>query len=90
MVALSGHRGSITDLCFSSDDSLLVSSGTDTTVRLWDVTKKQPLATWEGHTGLVFGATFSYDDKLVATGSWDNTIRIWDVPSGKLLHELTR
>lgn len=37
IVELSGHRSFITDLCFTSDHRLLVSSSADGTVRLFDV-----------------------------------------------------
>src|SRR5207249_4843678 len=39
--ALTGHRGGITDLCFTSDDKHLISSGFDRTVRIWNVAKLQ-------------------------------------------------
>jgi WD40 repeat protein len=90
MAVLEGHSGSVTDLCFTSNDERLVSSGGDRTVRVWDVKERKQLSLWDGHTNLVFGATYSYDDKLVASGAWDGTVRIWEASSGKTLHTLTR
>jgi WD40 repeat protein len=90
IAVLAGHSGSVTDLCFTSDDQRLVSSGGDRTVRVWDVKEAKQLSLWEGHTSLVFGATYSSDDKLVATGAWDGTVRIWEASTGKTTHTLSR
>jgi WD40 repeat protein len=42
LAALIGHNGQILDLCFSDNGAMLVSAGTDGSVRLWDMRKLPP------------------------------------------------
>ncbi|PHN07831.1 WD40 domain-containing protein [Flavilitoribacter nigricans] len=40
-----GHKGEITGLAFSSDSKMMASGSTDGTVKLWDLTTRQEIAT---------------------------------------------
>jgi len=94
---LTGHTGAVWGLCAlssgdltgESDAYLLVSSGADGTIRIWDpVTGRQVGDPLTGHTGLVAGVYAvsggvnsdgrSTGRTLLATGGADGTIRIWD------------
>ena len=59
---------------------LLASGSDDETVRLWDVTSRQEIATLEGHTSDVNSVSFSPDGQT-PSGSDDETVRLWDVTS---------
>ncbi len=57
----------------------------DQTVRLWDATNGQLLATLSGHTGPVRSFAWSPDGQRLASVGNDNTIRLWDATNGQLL-----
>ena len=67
------------DMSFSPDGTALASGSDDGTVKLWDVTTHENIATLQGHTNWVYSVSFSPDGATLASGSWDGTIKLWDV-----------
>ena len=63
---------------FSPNSKLLATAGDDT-VRLWDVTSRQPAG--QPLTGRT--VSFSPDGKLLATAGVDDTVRVWRVTFGQ-------
>jgi len=76
------HDAAVTGAVFSSDGSRLLTWSEDTTARLWEVTRGEPLRAFM-HQGPVLGAIFSRDESRVLTWSDDNTARLWDVTEDK-------
>lgn len=72
-------------MAFSPDGTLLASSSSDKTVKLWDVSTGHEVFTFTGHTGEVHSVAFSPDGQWLASGSYDGTIKLWDVGTG---HEM--
>jgi WD40 repeat protein len=70
-------------MAISSDNHWLVTGGSDSVARLWDLTAKDPAANpvvLRGHGGSVDAVEISPDGHwLVTTGSFDNTARLWDL-----------
>lgn len=81
---LEGHTSGATCLVFSPDGALLASSSRDSTIRLWDVEKREsigePLAR---HRDGVPSVAFNCDGRLLASGSLDGTVILWDVSTGE-------
>src|SRR5215216_6726993 len=61
---------------------MLVTTGEDGSVKLWDVRRRSLVGQLRGHRGWVLAAAFSDDGKMLATAGdyyyGDGTIRLWD------------
>jgi WD40 repeat protein len=81
---LGGHRGGVSTVAVSPDDST-ISSGSfeDDTVRIWDVATGRELRTLRGHTLSVTDVLYLPDGRTVLSGSSDKTFRLWDAMSGE-------
>ena len=80
---LRGHTQALTDVEFSPDGTLLVTSSLDHDARIWDVADGKPKALLAGHFGPVEAASFSPDGRWVVTAGPDSA-GLWDVASGRL------
>lgn len=78
-VTLSGHRGAVLSLSFSSDGAQLASGGSDTLVVLWDVVGEAGICKLRGHRGAVTGVALLASLSAVASVSKDGSLRLWDL-----------
>jgi WD40 repeat protein len=81
-----GHTDGVISVAFSPDGSRLASTSHDRTARLWDVTTRRPVRTFECDDWL-FRLAFSPDGSRLATTAPDRTIRIWDVRTGDAIRK---
>ncbi|MDB9527310.1 hypothetical protein PN498_15020 [Oscillatoria sp. CS-180] len=93
---LGGHQGWIWTLLYSAgvetDNSLLISTGIDGTLRFWDLTdvfqrSSSFITRYAGHHNPAFernqawSTNYSQDRKLLATSGTDDTAKVWQLPS---------
>lgn len=77
---ISGHQSTVTDLQFSPNGKLLLTTSRDHTARIWDLTdsRKLPIIL-DDHNDWVYAGSFGPDGEKVLTGSGDGYIRSWPV-----------
>jgi len=63
-------------------------SGSDETLRLWDLGTGDTIRTLEGHTGDINSVALSADGTRALSGSDDTTLRLWDLGTGDTIRTL--
>jgi WD40 repeat protein len=77
---LRGHTGNVRSMDFSPDRKLMISGGEDRTLKLWDVSSGQELASLEADgADNHYRAIFSPDGKNIASACRDGSVNLWDV-----------
>jgi WD40 repeat protein/tRNA A-37 threonylcarbamoyl transferase component Bud32 len=79
---LRGHADEVHCAAFSPDGRRIVTTGPDTTVRVWDALTGGELLAWTGHSAGVGSAAFSPDGRQIVSGGWDTLVKVWDAASG--------
>jgi len=84
------HRDWVTCVRFSPnvDDPVIVSSGRDFTVKVWDMNTFELKHNLIGHKSYVNAVTVSPDGSLCASGGKDGLAMLWDLNEGKALSSL--
>ncbi len=80
--------GSILNVAYSPDGTLIATADSVGGVYLWGVEDGQLQVSCQGHPCWVWAIAFSPDGALLATGGEDQTVRLWDVATGRCLHVL--
>ncbi|MFQ5968105.1 MAG: TIR domain-containing protein [Acidimicrobiia bacterium] len=75
---LSGHQFELSDVVFSKDGSMLVTSSQDATAKLWDPETGEEFSTLIGHTGPLLGVDINSDGTLIVTSGSDASVRVWE------------
>ncbi len=76
-----GHTGFIWGIDWSLEQDILVSAGTDGTVRWWNLEQGLNLATVQAHDAWARAVQVSPDGKTVASGGEDGVIKLWEMQS---------
>jgi len=79
----------VNSVAVSRDGRYIVSGSHDTTIKVWNIEKKELLKTLEGHKSDVISVVISGDGKYIASSS-DKSIKIWDREKGILLKTLEK
>ncbi len=82
-------NGQATTINYNHNGSLIVSGGTDATVRIWDTRTGTLRGTLRGAGQTIMSASFDKNDKMVLATSNDNNARIWSTDTSRQLHVLT-
>jgi WD40 repeat protein len=74
--------GSMSDLAYSPDGTLLATTSASSGFRLWDVAAGEVRHTLDGAYEDVEDIAFSPDGNLLAAGRWDGTVQVWNTATG--------
>ncbi len=85
---LEGHSGFIWGIDWSLEQDILVSAGTDGTLRWWNLEQGLNLATVQAHDAWARAVRVSPDGKTVASCGEDGVIKLWDMQSHQYLATL--
>jgi WD40 repeat protein len=69
-----------------SNDARLLAAGDDWAIRLWDIARREEIASLNGHKGRVASLAFTPDGRQLVSGGGDRRIITWDVDSGRERH----
>ena len=72
----------VKSICFSPNGNYIVTSSSDNTAAIWNVSTGELVHSLEGHTKSVECANYSPDGKYIVTASYDGTIKVWMSDSG--------
>lgn len=80
---LSGHTADIWDIDISPDSNLIVSTGIDGTIKIWQRDGKL-LKTLQHEAGILWSVKFSPDGQMIVSGHDDGSVKLWrlneDIP----------
>jgi serine/threonine protein kinase len=82
------HAQPVLALAYAAGPRLLVSSGADGQVKLWDERRRKLIRSYTGHVEDVQAVAISSDGKVLASGSDDRTVSVWDAGSSRKITDL--
>lgn len=89
-VDMVGHTRKITTVNFHpTAENILLTSGADGVVRVWDVAKGVESYVLGGHGDLIAGVSVGYQGNTVATACRDKQLRVFDIRSQECVTETT-
>jgi len=79
LLTLTGHNGTVRDVCFSPIADVLVSGAAgDCLLRIWDCERGLSLASLKGHAAPVVAVRPSADGRCIVSAATDGDVRVWD------------
>uniref|UniRef100_A0AAQ6IID5 Telomerase-associated protein 1 n=1 Tax=Anabas testudineus TaxID=64144 RepID=A0AAQ6IID5_ANATE len=86
--SLSGHRGSVRSLCFSSSSSMLCSGSVSGEIRVWSVPTSTCVGCFQAHCGATEVLTFLDDGAMLLSAGSDHMLQLWSGGLGRSVSAL--
>ncbi len=86
LAVLEGHDSVVSAIAFGAGGDVLASASADSTIRLWDVARREPvMPPLTEHRALLLALAIAPDGQVMASGGGDGSLVLWDVASGDVL-----
>jgi WD40 repeat protein len=85
---LGGGQGA-NDIAVSPTGNLGLTAGRDGNVTVWDISKREKLASMLGHSDWVLGVAVAPNGRLAASSSTDTKVVVWDIKAYKKVATIT-
>lgn len=83
-----GHKEQINSFRFSPDGQFLLTSSSDNTAKVYEVSSGALVYSLDDHSASVYSAEFSPDGSKIVTASFDGSAKIYELATGKIIHTL--
>jgi WD40 repeat protein len=80
------HKHIVTSVRFSPNDSLVITSSVDSTIKIWIRESGEIVREIKQSSGIAY-MDLSNDGSYVVTGSYDSMVRVWRINDGALIKE---
>ena len=84
VLSFRGHDGDVNDVAFSSDGSMLASTGDDGMLKVWNPSTGRLVSSLSG-VGSAWGPSFGAHDSLVAAAWRDGEVRVLDLSTERVV-----
>ena len=87
---MTGHQGLVNSVAFSPEGlgRWIASASFDKSIKLWNGTTGEFVATFRGHVSHVYQISFSPDSRFLVSGSKDSTVKVWNIRTRALHSDL--
>ncbi|KAL5021243.1 hypothetical protein ScPMuIL_000398 [Solemya velum] len=83
---LRGHTEAVNSCQYIADDSKILTSSDDLTVKIWSVEEGKILKSYDtAHAVKISEARINHDNTRFVTSGWDKSVKVWDVETGSVL-----
>ncbi|NLR92599.1 hypothetical protein HGP29_15380 [Flammeovirga sp. SR4] len=83
-----GHLGKVNALDISNDGNLVISSGEDRTIKIWDAGQERLLRTINAHDIAITDISLSRNNEFIVSAGLDHSVKVWSAKNGMLLASL--
>lgn len=80
-----GHTNYVNNIKFNNITNVLLSSGSDNSIILWDIRTNKSIFKILGHPEPITSIDITYDNTLISSSSYDGYVRLWDMLKGTCL-----
>ena len=76
---IGGHTSLVTKCLFNKQENILLSTGADNLLMLWDVRQNKVIQKLLAHPEPLTGLDISFDSTMIVTAAYDGYVRLWDM-----------
>ena len=76
---LGGHTSFVTKCLFNKQENILLSTGADNFLMIWDIRQNKVIQKLLAHPEPITGLDVSFDSTMIVTAAYDGYVRLWDL-----------